>query len=98
SGGASYPSIRKLPLLGVTYFDLYREAKIQEAIYETLKQEHAMARVQEAKELPNARIYDPPDVPTKKSSPLRMMIMFAGMTLSLCGGAVWVLGKARWAE
>ena len=27
----TYPSIRQLPLLGVTYADLYRETKVQEA-------------------------------------------------------------------
>ena len=31
-----YPSIRKLPLLGVQYADLYRKTKIQEAVLETL--------------------------------------------------------------
>ena len=30
-----YPSIRKLPLLGVTYADLYRQTKIQETVYGT---------------------------------------------------------------
>src|SRR5205085_1294095 len=35
-GESSYPSIRKLPLLGVPYADLYRRTKVQEAIYETL--------------------------------------------------------------
>ena len=34
-----YPSIRKLPLLGVTYADLYRRSKVQEAVFETLTQE-----------------------------------------------------------
>ena len=31
-----YPSIRKLPLLGVTYADLYRRTKIQETVFELL--------------------------------------------------------------
>jgi capsule polysaccharide export protein KpsE/RkpR len=38
-----YPSIRKLPLLGVTYSDLYRQTKIQEAVYELLTQQYEMA-------------------------------------------------------
>ena len=33
-----YPSIRRLPLLGVSYADLYRRMKVQEAIFETLTQ------------------------------------------------------------
>src|SRR4029077_23085 len=32
---AAYPTIRRLPLLGVKYADLYRRVQIQEAVYET---------------------------------------------------------------
>ena len=35
-----YPSIRKLPLLGVTYADLYRRTRVQEAVFETLTKEY----------------------------------------------------------
>src|SRR5579863_1617040 len=43
-----YPSIRQLPILGVQYADLYREAKVQEAIFETLTKQYEMAKVEEA--------------------------------------------------
>ena len=43
-----YPSIRKLPLLGVTYADLYRRTKIEETVYELLTQQYELAKVQEA--------------------------------------------------
>ena len=51
-GDSLYPSIRKLPLLGVTYADLYRKTRVQEAVFETLTQEYELAKVQEAKEIP----------------------------------------------
>jgi len=51
-----YPSIRKLPLLGVSYADLYRNAKLQEAIFETLTQGYELAKVQEAKESPSVKV------------------------------------------
>src|SRR5207253_2187866 len=35
-----YPSIRKLPLLGVTYADLYRRTRVQEAVFESLTKEY----------------------------------------------------------
>src|SRR5262249_51393048 len=35
-----YPSIRKLPLLGVQYSDLYRRTKNNEAVFETLTKEY----------------------------------------------------------
>jgi capsule polysaccharide export protein KpsE/RkpR len=91
-----YPSIRKLPLLGVTYFDLYRKTKIQEAIYEFLSQQYEMAKVQEAKELPDARLLDAPMVPERKSGPVRTTIVLLGLVFSTALGMVWVLAKARW--
>jgi capsule polysaccharide export protein KpsE/RkpR len=98
-GGESlYPSIRKLPLLGVTYADLYRRTKIQEAVYETLTQQYELAKVQEAKETPSVKVLDAANVPQKKSFPPRLLIMFLGTLLSLVFGVVWVLGSARWEE
>jgi len=32
---ALYPSIRRLPLLGVPYADLYRRTRVQEAVFES---------------------------------------------------------------
>src|SRR5208282_5653314 len=34
-GDQLYPSIRKLPLLGVTYADLFRHTKVEETVFET---------------------------------------------------------------
>ena len=41
----SYPSIRELPILGVTYSDLYRQMVMQESIYETLNKQYELAKV-----------------------------------------------------
>src|SRR5262249_41051548 len=78
SSGSSqnlYPSIRKLPLLGVTWADLYRQVKIQETIYELLNQQYELTRIQEAKEIPTIRIIDPANFPEKKSWPPRLLII-----------------------
>ncbi len=93
---STFPSIRKLPLLGVTYFDLYRQTKIQETVYEILNQEYQLAKIQEAKELPNARVLDPPDVPERKAGPIRTIIILVGLVLSVAFGTVWILGKNLW--
>src|SRR6266851_8092631 len=58
-----YPSLRKLPLLGVTYADLYRRARVQEAVFEVLTKEYEMAKVQEAKEIPTVKVLDSPNIP-----------------------------------
>jgi capsule polysaccharide export protein KpsE/RkpR len=98
-GGASfYPSIRKLPLLGVTYADLYRKTTIQETLFEVLTQQCELAKVQEAKETPSVRVLDAPTVPEWKSFPPRLLIMFVGTCLALVLGTLWVLGQARWKD
>jgi uncharacterized protein involved in exopolysaccharide biosynthesis len=91
-----YPSIRKLPILGVTYADLYRQTKIQETVYELLTQQYELAKVQEAKEIPTVKVLDPAIVPTKKSYPPRTVIVVLGTMLGLVLAMTWVLGKTRW--
>ena len=91
-----YPSIRKLPLLGVTYAELYRTNKIQETVYELLTQQCELAKVQEAKETPSVKVLDGARLPEKKSFPPRLLIMFLGGCVSLMIGTVWVLGRAGW--
>jgi uncharacterized protein involved in exopolysaccharide biosynthesis len=93
-----YPSIRQLPILGVSYADLYRQTRVQEAVFETLTQQYELAKVEEAKETPSVRVLDPPDIPEKKSSPHRLWIMLAGMMLSFCGAAAWILGGTQWEQ
>jgi capsule polysaccharide export protein KpsE/RkpR len=93
-----YPSIRELPLLGVTYSDLYRRAKIKEAVYETLTQEYELARVEEAKETPSVKVLDAARVPQKKSFPPRLEIVLLCALLSLVGAALLTLARARWKD
>jgi capsule polysaccharide export protein KpsE/RkpR len=93
-----YPSIRKLPLLGVTYADLYRKTKVQETVLETLTQEYELAKVQEAKEIPTVKVLDAPDVPDKKSFPPRTLIVLLGTALAFTLGMTWVFGSTLWQE
>jgi uncharacterized protein involved in exopolysaccharide biosynthesis len=91
-----YPSIRALPLLAVSYADLFRNTKIQEAIFETLTRESETAKVQEAKEIPSVKVIDPPDIPEKKSFPHRMQIGIVGTFAGVLSGMIWVLAQASW--
>ena len=95
-GDSMYPSIRKLPLLGVSYADLYRRTKIQEAVLETLTKEYELAKVQEAKEIPTVKVLDIPDIPDKKSFPPRLLITFIGTILAFAAATTWVFGKTSW--
>jgi uncharacterized protein involved in exopolysaccharide biosynthesis len=96
SNDSLYPSIRKLPLLGVTYADLYRQTKIQETVYELLTQQYELAKVQEAKEIPTVKVLDPAMTPTKKSFPPRGVIVVLGTMLGFTLAMTWIAGKTRW--
>ncbi len=98
AGASKYPTLRSLPLLGVTYSDLYRQSKIQETVYETLTQEYELAKVQEAKETPSVKVLDVPSVPERRSYPPRLQIVLVGISLGLTGAGLWILGKERWGE
>ncbi len=84
--GQLYPSIQQLPVMGNTYLGLYRQAKIQEAVYETLTKQYEMAKVSEAKEIPTIKELDTPTVPEGRSWPPRGIIMILGTFLFLLIG------------
>jgi uncharacterized protein involved in exopolysaccharide biosynthesis len=93
-----YPSIRKLPVLGVAFADLYRRTKVQESIFEVLTQQYELAKVAEAKETPSVKVLDPPNIPERKSFPPRLLIMTIGMMFAFVLAVVWVVARARWQE
>ena len=95
---STYPSIRKLPLLGVPYADLYRATRVQEAVFETLTKEYEMAKVQEAKEIPTVKVLDAPNIPDKKSFPPRTLIVLLGTAFGLVIATIWIVGTNSWEQ
>lgn len=93
-----YPSIRELPLLGVTWADLYRRTKIQETVFEILTQQYELAKVQEAKETPSVKVLDAAVVPERKSFPPRLLITLSGGLLMFCVASLWIFARERWNE
>jgi len=93
-----YPSIRKLPLLGVRWADLYRQTKINETVFGLLRQKYELARIQEAKEIPTIKVLDPPAVAEKKASPHRLVIILLGALLVFAGGCAWIVASFAWNE
>src|SRR5579862_3732230 len=91
-----YPSIRQLPILGVAWADLYRNSKVEEAIYETLTKQYELAKVEEARETPSVKVLDPADVPEKKSYPPRLVFITLGLFISITCSILWVLAYSRW--
>jgi len=96
SSAALYPSIRELPVLGVTWADLYRQTKIQETVYEVLTEQYELAKVEEAKETPSVKVLDAPRVPERKSFPPRGPItLFVGFVFLAAAGIALFL-RAQW--
>lgn len=93
--GQLYPPLRQLPLLGVTWADLYRRAVVQEKVFETLTQEYELAKVEEVKETPSVKVLDYAQVP-QKGFPPRFWFVFVGAILAVIAGGLFVVGRDRW--
>ena len=92
----AYPSMRKLPLLGVKYADYFRRAKVQDTVFELLTEQYELAKVEEAKETPSIKVLDIAQVPEKKSYPPRLMIMVTGTLTVFVVCVLWVFGSESW--
>lgn len=90
------PTLRKLPLLGVAYADLYRRRKIQEVVYETLTQQYELAKVQEAKEIPSVKVLDRAQIPGRKSFPPRTLIVLTCALLALLAAMAQQILHQHW--
>ena len=93
-----YPSIRELPVLGVTWADLYRRTKVEETVFETLTKQYELAKVEEARETPSVKVLDAANIPESKSFPPRILLVGTTVVLVLCGACAWILARARWQE
>jgi uncharacterized protein involved in exopolysaccharide biosynthesis len=98
ASGANYPSMRALPLLGYQYTNLYRQAKIQENVFEFLTQQYEMAKIQEAKELPTVRVMDIAVPPERKSGPSRTLIVLLSVLGALAMASWWIFRRNAWDE
>jgi uncharacterized protein involved in exopolysaccharide biosynthesis len=104
SGAASnseqtdYPTIRELPILGVTWSDLYRRTRVEEVVFETLTKQYEMAKVEEAREIPSVKVLDGADVPEKKSFPPRLLFIVLGTLFGFICACIWSLASSRWRD
>lgn len=96
--GELYPPLRQLPRLAVPYADLYRQVRVQEAVYELLTQQYEMARIEEAKDLPVVSVIDPPGVPEKKSFPHRLLLTLVLTFFSFAAAAALILMRDHWSK
>ncbi len=88
-------SISRLPVVGLTYYDLFRRAKIEETVFEVLTKQYELAKIEEAKELPSTKVLDPPMVPELKTSPKRTLITLIGAFLAAIFAAAYVMARVQ---
>lgn len=91
-----YPTADELPVLGLTYYDLERKMRVEEALWEALTRQYEAAKVEEAAEIPTVQVLDVADVPEWKSSPSRRLIVELGAMLSFAVSLIAVLVGMIW--
>jgi uncharacterized protein involved in exopolysaccharide biosynthesis len=89
-------SISSLPAIGVIYYDLLRQAKIQETVYEVLTKQLELAKIEEAKSVPTIKVLDNAQLPERKSSPKRTLMTLAGAIIAALFASIYVVAKAHW--
>ena len=91
------PSLRQLPLIGLRYAELYRQAKVHQTVFELLTHQYELAKIEEARETLSLRIVDPAETPESKSFPPRAVIVvltFAFTVMAVLSGR---LARRAWA-
>jgi capsule polysaccharide export protein KpsE/RkpR len=91
-----YPSIRQLPVLGREYAELYRRAKVDEAVFELLTESYELAKVQEAKDTPSVKVLDNARLPEKPDWPPRGLFTLGGAFIGFLLAVSWILGAEHW--
>jgi capsule polysaccharide export protein KpsE/RkpR len=91
-----YPSLRQLPVLGVTWADLYRRTRTLEVALDLLNRDLETARIEEAEQIPSVKLLDPPAIPERRSFPPRLLLIVLGTGLGLLLAGAWVLGCEVW--
>jgi uncharacterized protein involved in exopolysaccharide biosynthesis len=89
-------SISRLPIVGVTYADLFREVKVEEAIYESLLKQYEISKVEEVKQTPRLRVVDYGKVPSRRSGPRLLVLGLFCIWGCFLAGVVAILVRAKW--
>lgn len=90
--GLILPAAR-FPELTLEYARLYREAKIQDTLYQLLISQYEQARLQEARDSATVQVLDKAPVPTRSSKPKKALIALAAAAAGFMFSVVWALAK-----
>jgi tyrosine-protein kinase Etk/Wzc len=74
--------LMKLPEIALEYARLYRDVKVQVAVYELLAQQYEQAKIMELKDTPTVQFLDQASPPEKRSFPRRRLIAILAFVFS----------------
>lgn len=94
--GPDYFALSKLPTLGATYADMFREVKLQEGVYEALVKQYEISKLEEVKATPRLRVVDPGKVPERKSSPQLGILFLLCTACGFSAGTIAIMASATW--
>jgi uncharacterized protein involved in exopolysaccharide biosynthesis len=90
-----YPSVKRLPLVGLEWTNLYRNTKIHETVYELLTQQYEVARIQEAREIPTVKVLDAAVVPERRH-PSPAIVVIVGFLFSILLAGIGQVLRYSW--
>tara|TARA_Y100000590_G_scaffold445630_1_gene578047 strand:- start:202 stop:1356 length:1155 start_codon:yes stop_codon:yes gene_type:complete len=76
------------PELFMIFSQLFREVEAKKEVYLTLQQQLELARIEEVKQTPILHILDHADVPSRKSSPNRLIFLIGSLVLGFMGSSI----------
>lgn len=69
----------QIPMLQKTYANMLRDLKAMEQVYAYLQTQYFQERVQEERDTPTVQVLDAPQVPERRSSPHRVVMLIIGL-------------------
>ncbi len=87
--------MKALPALSVEWTNLYRDSKIHETVFEMLTTQYELARIQEAKEVPTAKLLDAAVLPEKRY-PRPIWVLLGGALAGFLLACTGVVMQDRW--
>lgn len=96
SSDGSPSGIQQLEGISAEYMNLYRKARTDEAMVETLTQQYEIAKLEESRHVAEVQLLDPAQPPEKKAYPKRRLISMTGLFLGLLLAVVYVLTSDWW--
>ena len=83
----------RLPDISLQFARLFRDAKVQETLFELLTQQYELSRLQEAKDSPVVQVLDAAKVPEEETKPKKPLIVLAATFTSVFLGVMLAFFK-----